>query len=765
MNEILNDRFNQLSAYFDGEKSGNFFVVNVENFDAHHAVLQRLQADDGKRLVFVSDNLSRNGLPDINAAIKKASVEGDHVLVGLSQALMLRGAEVFSNTLHDMLERSVEGRGVVLLFRCASILRDFVMQDRRREHRVLLVEGERSQLPTIRFSKSECLGTHALRGIGEFLQFLERATDAEVARQPITVITSLSSGLFANSMYRLENADAYESLSDELKRAIPRDFGSDDQWQRLIGKISACKNLEELIEKTFGSLSDLQKNLSRMSKLDDDDRWLLQIALKMFDDQSNAYLSLALNNCNDYRDFQKHLYLDLIDVELNDTNFEQLYEGRRQLIGQLRSDSALARQYCDRLGKRQRAVIFYLTDANDSERREFMQCLNDYDYDDDELHRALAKFGNLSLYMRDFVFDCRNAKLSDDDADFAVELTRYFRDYKRQKLLNRLDEEFLSRVWQYACSRPYNKLQSRSNILAHLDLKNASLFFFDALGAEYLAFIADKCSEYDLLAEIYVGRCELPSLTENNKEFLARFDDCRKIDALDNIKHHSQTYDYQKCKLPIHLFAELELIDKELRNIQSKLLNDEIERAVVVSDHGASRLAVLYAHDSDAAIALDDVGSHGGRCCRTDCDPRIERAAYENGWAILADYDRFKGGRRAEVEVHGGASLEEVIVPVIIISKRPRGIEIGLVEDVITLKPHTTPTLTIFSNIPIREPRLCINDNFYDGELPDDKHARFALPNIKRKGKYRAVVFDGSKILSEPLAFTVKRMTREVDLL
>ncbi len=40
MNEILNDRFNQLSAYFDGEKSGNFFVVNVENFDAHHAVLQ-----------------------------------------------------------------------------------------------------------------------------------------------------------------------------------------------------------------------------------------------------------------------------------------------------------------------------------------------------------------------------------------------------------------------------------------------------------------------------------------------------------------------------------------------------------------------------------------------------------------------------------------------------------------------------------------------------------------------------------------------------
>ena len=37
----------------------------------------------------------------------------------------------------------------------------------------------------------------------------------------------------------------------------------------------------------------------------------------------------------------------------------------------------------------------------------------------------------------------------------------------------------------------------------------------------------------------------------------------------------------------------------------------------------------------------------------------------KNGYTILADYGRFKGSRKANVEVHGGASLEEVLVPVI----------------------------------------------------------------------------------------------------
>jgi hypothetical protein len=37
----------------------------------------------------------------------------------------------------------------------------------------------------------------------------------------------------------------------------------------------------------------------------------------------------------------------------------------------------------------------------------------------------------------------------------------------------------------------------------------------------------------------------------------------------------------------------------------------------------------------------------------------------ENKYAVIADYSRFKHSVRAKVEVHGGATLEEVVVPVI----------------------------------------------------------------------------------------------------
>ena len=43
----------------------------------------------------------------------------------------------------------------------------------------------------------------------------------------------------------------------------------------------------------------------------------------------------------------------------------------------------------------------------------------------------------------------------------------------------------------------------------------------------------------------------------------------------------------------------------------------------------------------------------------------IPEATKENGYFVLADYNRFKGGNTGQFENHGGATLEEVIAPVI----------------------------------------------------------------------------------------------------
>lgn len=72
---------------------------------------------------------------------------------------------------------------------------------------------------------------------------------------------------------------------------------------------------------------------------------------------------------------------------------------------------------------------------------------------------------------------------------------------------------------------------------------------------------------------------------------------------------------------------------------------------------------------------------HSGRCCPvSEIDEKPACAIEENGFWVLANYDRFKGSRKANVEVHGGATLEEVVVPIIEISYSPNEIEIQLLD-------------------------------------------------------------------------------------
>ena len=772
----INECFDQISAYFNGEKLGKFFIINTENYDTYHNILERLQADSSKTCIYVSQNLYPNKLPDVDSAIMKAVGDGAYAIIGLSQALMLQGDDELERKIDELLDCSISGFGVVLLDHCEQVLQKFIRRDNRVKNRVLLIEGTISKLPQVRLSKSktDCIDIEPLPNFEFFLKYMEQITEVQISQNPeITIISSFSPKNFSRSLYSIKPAmEIYDVLCKKdinFKNLTQKNYGNENQWRWLGNKMFPQNRFDDIICENFGSTTNLSVNISKViNSSNENNKWLLWLALKVYGENNNKYLTLVLNNCSGYQDFESHLYLDILDVEIINPYFDQIYNERKNLIKQLSKNLSLIDKYCDRLGKYEKNAIFYLTDNSEREKFYFLHCLNIYEYDESELKKAFSNMSNnLLLYMQDFNFNSMNTKLSESEVDFAKELTYYFKTYKMQKLINRLYPDFLNFVEKYALSRPYNKLQPRSSIISHMDKSNMQLFFFDALGVEYVAFILAKCEEYGLSAEVYIGHCELPSITSNNKDFLQYFTDesCFKIEELDNIKHHSQIYDYQKCKYPMHLFRELEIIDEELQKIQSRLIQEITDKVLILSDHGASRLAVLYGHELNSTIALNVSGEHSGRCCKTNDEPKLPFAAYENGFSILANYERFKGSRRANVEVHGGASLEEMLVPIIIITKPQTDIEINFTNPIIILKPHIIPELTIYSNIPIQEPRLCIENEFYVGELiNDNKHAKFKLPKLKKKGKYQATVYYGSKKISNPIEFEVKKMTYEVEL-
>lgn len=137
-----------------------------------------------------------------------------------------------------------------------------------------------------------------------------------------------------------------------------------------------------------------------------------------------------------------------------------------------------------------------------------------------------------------------------------------------------------------------------------------------------------------------------------------------KEERLDDIKHHDKGgYFFTTDETPIHLASELQVIRDAVDRAAMELALHTCKSFVIASDHGASRLAVIKKQFEK--YETDTQGEHSGRCCKKfdGCD--LENVEEENGYIILKDYGRFKGGRKANVEVHGGASLEEIIVPVI----------------------------------------------------------------------------------------------------
>jgi len=152
-------------------------------------------------------------------------------------------------------------------------------------------------------------------------------------------------------------------------------------------------------------------------------------------------------------------------------------------------------------------------------------------------------------------------------------LTPIFKTTSIRKFINKLLPEFKEVVLEQAVKREYNLiLEPRSSKIEKLNINNALLYFMDAMGVEYLGYILEECRMLGLCSKVTVCRCELPSLTCKNEEFLELWpkNQIVSIKDIDEIKHHGKyDYDYySNSKLPLHLAKELEVIHETLEKIQ-----------------------------------------------------------------------------------------------------------------------------------------------------------------------------------------------------
>lgn len=675
--------------------------------------------------ISMSDYCADDGLPDEDAVFNDLLNANSPILLnGAGELVMLSGDATF---LRRIAGQTFSQKIIVLCRNQGTVLERLQQQNTKFGSNRWCELSSSSDVSIIKVNAS--VPVDSVSGFRALLKLLEDHPAGKV--YVTTEIPIICSGVISN---------AYAALRDEdTSFVIPESVLGEQEWTEYLS--------------------------NRSLETNDIYHWRSYLKLLLFGTLS-PYFRLVAQHSQNYAAYRRELTHAILHVHHTSDAFQSLYQERKAFLKahQEVDISEFVRDSHEKGADR----IHYLTDSTILERRAILEEIARYGLN---LPTLVEIYPDLAAYFNEYQFSCSEGEL----------LTQYFKDYKRQKASNKLDPEFLQQV--IALSQPrnrrYNLLPTRNLLVDQARGQGMGLYWIDALGVEYLGFIKSLAKELGLWIEINVGRATLPTLTEFNRAFYENWMGfkCPKEPNLDKIKHEGVPAQ-QSTSPAIHLADELAIIRKSLVTIKSCLVNHDAEYFLLVSDHGASRLCVLNQHENRWKIThwrMEENGKHSGRCCpKSDADECPESATENNDYWVLANYDRFKGGRRANIEVHGGASLEEVVIPVIRISLANEAIEChvfgAMVDEVATIiKPLDGPTIMpIYCTKPSANLSIRIKDKTYPAIRSETNPLEF-LVDLSMHHEvwsssftFDAIAFDGDNELST-FQFKVqrsKRMTR-----
>lgn len=721
-------------------------------------------------VIKASDYCKKDEFPQIDALFHDLETKpGTTFVTGMSSFLKLLGKQELRKVIGEIISMSTVGHVVIITYQCRKYM-DF--KDPRLQPRITVLDGEEQELPEIYLSSPglSFKGAQTINGIDSFAASVESTSAGK-----LLIFTSKEKADYPKALYRIIGlSKAYDALSQkdpktsELNEAI----GTDEQWKYALGLFEGKPDWIAVIDGEFGNHMTLEIHVQNYRQMQANRLWLYFVGLKLFGAKNNWCLNYASLKSAGLRDLISNVYRGILNKNIKDADFWDCYESRKILLNQIGNPSAELTAYCKVVVGKGKNAIYYLTDNTEQEREAIFSFLDQCgtEFKRDELMGILKRvYPDLFAYLQPYRF--RNDLLDN-----------YFQDYKYQKVINKILPEFEAIVLEQAERREYNLLlEPRSSKIEKLSTKDSLLYFMDAMGVEYLGYIMSVCRELQLNAKITVCRCELPSITSQNKEFLELWDEKQivSIKDIDEIKHHGKfDYDYySNSKLPLHLMKEMETIYDTLEKIRNKLISGgTIKRAVMIADHGSSRLAVL--HDTENVWEMGEKGQHSGRCCpKSDLDVQPDYATDVGDFWALANYDRFRGGRKANVEVHGGATLEEICVPIIELTYTDGKTEVhlmpadadavdftGVLEIEVSFRKKAA--IKVFMTAELPDVSIIVDGKSCKAEPLGNGFYRVDMPDLRKPGTYTVDVYSGDNIVAEKLTLIVKREgQREKDLL
>lgn len=725
-----------------------FLVVGDGNYESIKTQLLEVGLKPVKVSKLCSNADKRPNLDSLIGNVDFADIDGQSrdkkiAILGLGEYLALCGGDTAFNRLSKIKDMKVGNARVVILLRgVTDIMRRLQAADPTRfDGRRVLFTDDTSSTLSVTFIPST-LNLPAKEGIEALLQEFECGK---------TTIRVKSNIVFDNPMFEVNRIN---SAYDAIKHIFPdfsiaETFGTDEQWTELLSSINAANGEFNSLIEEFGDYPEnvFTSWINGVSYKN----WLYFITLKLNSlEIHNSYLKYIIETTTLFVDLKRNIINTIINVPHTDRRFDTFYNERKVLVEKFAESDIAA--FVSENRRDIAESIYKLTDRTLTERQEFIALFSLVDKEV-LLNRGEIAYSALVDYMRKYIF--ADPKVN---AELNALLTDYFESYKNQKISNAIKDDFLMQVETLATERKYNSLRTRSEVLTTLDTNDTYLYWIDALGVEFLGFIQKLCESKGLSLRIHIAQAELPTITSMNNGFYFEWRGQKeKEQRLDELKHkESGGYIHQQGNPPIHLAKELDIISEVLEKAATKLALHHCRKVLIVSDHGASRLAVI--NEQEEKYDTDTKGEHGGRCRKKPADysPTVYDLPFatespDGQFLILANYGRFKGSRKANVEVHGGASLEEVVIPIIEITLANPDTSVEVLDNDNFVASFRKPLeFTLFSKTELHRVSVV-----FKGILPPytavkiDKNHYHVATEIKRAGKYLADVFDSDNLIGK----------------
>lgn len=365
---IIEKRFNS--------RNPQTYIVDVHANVEMNEIIAYFSVGD-TTVISASDYCKNDELPCIANIYDVVSKKKGNILVTeIASFIRFSGERELRMQLLNILGLRTVGKVVFLTFCCAESLR---FSDPRTKERIFISETAAQRLPELIFTCQD-LPLPKTAFICRGMQSTANAIETGIFDK-LYVLSKKRKSSYLSSVYSISDLNSsYDVLcqKDKITNSLDVSIGTEEQWLYALSLFDEKSCWEEVISFVFGNFKNLEYVLPNYENLDEKNKWLYFLAIKIFGISNNEYLSIVIASSNTQKDFIRQIFRTLLNVKETEENFEKLYSERKKLLKYFSEYNEEIEDYCKMSKLKSDKEIYYLTDLSLIEKESVFRFLDKY---------------------------------------------------------------------------------------------------------------------------------------------------------------------------------------------------------------------------------------------------------------------------------------------------------------------------------------------------------------------------------------------------